>query len=221
MLTHLPREEAVHEPSCICLACGSTIFSRIGQDSARAGIRPLRLQTGGAHPAETDLPPLRDDRSGADAVPANRTRPGWPIEREVKERGAAKRPPIRQEWSAPTLADLRQLFDDALARTSAKGKLAVAICHSTARWTALPRWLEMSNNAAERAIRPLALGRRNWTFAGGQRAAALYAIIETAEINGLDVGACLADLIADRPINRIDELLPWAWRPLPRPHCDP
>ncbi len=86
--------------------------------------------------------------------------------------------------------------------------------------------LEMSNNAAERAIRPLALGRRNWTFAGsdagGQRAAALYTIIETAKMNGLDVEAYLADIIAriaDHPINRIDELLPWAWLSRNHPHA--
>lgn len=150
------------------------------------------------------------------------------IEREVKGRGSAERLAIRQERSVPILADLRQLFDDALARTSTKGKLGVAIRYSTTRWAALTRYttdgrLEMSNNAAERAIRPLAIGRRNWTFAGsdagGQRAAALYTIIESAKMNGLDVEAYLADVIAriaDHPINRIDELLPWAWLSLPR-----
>ncbi|TSD81041.1 IS66 family transposase, partial [Mycobacterium sp. KBS0706] len=71
------------------------------------------------------------------------------------------------------------------------------------------------------AIRPLALGRRNWTFAGsdagGRRAAAMYTIIESAKMNGLDVEAYLADVIAriaDHPIKRIDDLLPWNWRPL-------
>ena len=121
---------------------------------------------------------------------------------------------------------LYEVFDDALARTSTKSKLAVAIRYSTARWPALTRYttdgrLEICNNAAERAIRPLALGRRNWTFAGsdagGRRAAAPYTIIETAKMSGLDVEAYLADVvarIADHPINRIDELLPWHWRPL-------
>ncbi|OWJ69084.1 hypothetical protein BWR60_00650 [Inquilinus limosus] len=147
------------------------------------------------------------------------------IERESKGRSPAERLAARQERSVPILTDLRQLFDDALARTSTKGKLAVAIRYSTTRWAALTRYttdgrLEMTNNAAERAIRPLALGRRNWTFAGsdagGRRAAALYTITETAKMNGLDVEAYLADVIAriaDHPIKRIDELLPWNWRP--------
>jgi len=72
-------------------------------------------------------------------------------------------------------------------------------------------------------MRPLALGRRNWTFAGsdagGRRAAAMYTIIESAKMNGLDVEAYLADIIAriaDHPIRRIDDLLPWNWRPLRR-----
>ena len=77
----------------------------------------------------------------------------------------------------------------------------------------------MSNNAAERAIRPLALGRKNYLFAGsdagGRRAAAVYTIVETAKMNGLDPEAYLADVLArlaDHPANRIDELLPWNWR---------
>ena len=81
----------------------------------------------------------------------------------------------------------------------------------------------MTNNAAERAIRPLALGRKNYLFAGsdsgGQRAAILYTLIETAKLNGLDPEAYLRDVlarIADHPINRIDDLLPWAWAASPR-----
>lgn len=76
----------------------------------------------------------------------------------------------------------------------------------------------MTNNAAERAIRPLALGRKNYLFAGsdsgGRRAAILYTLIQTAVLNGLDPEAYLRDVlhrIADHPINRIDDLLPWAW----------
>lgn len=76
----------------------------------------------------------------------------------------------------------------------------------------------MSNNAAERAIRPLSLGRKNYLFAGsdhgGRRAATVYTILETAGMNGLDPEAYLADIlarIADHPANRIDELLPWTW----------
>jgi transposase len=147
------------------------------------------------------------------------------IEREIRGRGPEERLAVRQARSVPILEVLRRLLDDALARGSAKSKLADAIRYSTTRWEALTRYttdgrLEMSNNAAERAIRPLAIGRKNWTFAGsdagGQRAAAMYTLIETAKMNGLDPEAWLADVIvriADHPISRIDELLPWNWRP--------
>ena len=89
---------------------------------------------------------------------------------------------------------------------------------------ALTRFLEngricLSNNAAERALRGVAVGRRNWTFAGsdrgGQRAAAVYTLIETAKLNGVDPQAWLADVlarIADQPAQRLHELLPWHWR---------
>ena len=80
----------------------------------------------------------------------------------------------------------------------------------------------MTNNAAERAIRPLALARKNYLFAGsddgGRRAAIMYTLIETARLNGVDPEAWLVDVIgriADHPINRIDQLLPWNWSPVP------
>jgi transposase len=93
--------------------------------------------------------------------------------------------------------------------------------YSLVRWSALCRYtadgrLDICNNAAERAIRPLAIGRRNWTFAGsdsgGDRAVVMYTIIETAKLNGLDPEAYLRHLIAviaDHPVKRITELLPW------------
>lgn len=85
------------------------------------------------------------------------------------------------------------------------------------RGTAFSRYiddgrLEMSNNAAERAFRPLALGRKNWTFAGGERTAAIITLVQTAKLNGLAPEAYLRDIIgriADHPINRIGDLLPW------------
>ena len=104
---------------------------------------------------------------------------------------------------------------------SGRSELAKAIRYARSRWTALTRYLddgmlEISNNAAERAIRPLALGRKNYLFArsdaGGERAAIAYALIETAKLNGLDPEAYLREVvgrIADHPINRIAELLPW------------
>jgi transposase len=111
-----------------------------------------------------------------------------------------------------------------MAKVSGKSSLAGAIRYATSRWTALTHYiddgrLEMTNNAVEHALRPLALGRRNYLFAGsvegGRRAAILYTLIETAGLNGIDPEAWLADVIgriADHPINRVDEMLPWKWR---------
>src|SRR5690606_10650426 len=92
------------------------------------------------------------------------------------------------------------------------------------RWPAFTRFLDdgricMTNNAAERAVRGIAVGRRNWTFCGsdtgGQRAAVFYTLIETAKLNDVDPKAWLADVlahIADHQMNRIAELLPWNWK---------
>jgi Transposase IS66 family. len=148
------------------------------------------------------------------------------IERTIKGRDPDERLAVRQERSIPALDALRSFLNDTLARISGKSSLAKAIRYTTTRWAALTCYttdgrLEMSNNAAERAIRPLTLGRKNWTFAGsdagGRRAAAIYTIVETARMNDLDPEAYLADVIAriaDHPINQIQALLPWNWKPL-------
>ena len=112
-------------------------------------------------------------------------------------------------------------MEKTLAQISGKTPFAQALRYALTRWGALSRYtadgrLEISNNAAERAIRPLALGRKNWLFAGsdggGRRAAILYTLIESAKMNGLDPESYLRTVIAriaDHPINRLDELLPW------------
>ena len=136
----------------------------------------------------------------------------------------SERVAVRREQSAPVLAELRAFLDATLARISGKSDFAKAIRYATSRWTALTRYiddgrLEMTNNAAERAIRPLTLGRKNYLFAGsdegGRRAAIMYTLIETARFNDVDPEAWLADVIAriaDHPINQIDDLLPWRWQ---------
>jgi transposase len=143
------------------------------------------------------------------------------IEESIKGRPSAERAATRQELAVPLLADLKAMLESTLSRISGKSSLAQAIRYALPRWTALTRYttdgrLEISNNAAERAIRPLALGRKNWLFAGsdtgGERAATIYTIIETAKLNGLDPEAYLSALIAriaDHPMRRIAELLPW------------
>jgi transposase len=142
------------------------------------------------------------------------------------ERSAMGQPPeqrrlIRQRAARPLMDDLAAFLDASLATISGRSELAKAIRYARSRWIALTRYLddgtlEISNNAAERAIRPLALGRKNYLFAGsdagGERAAAAYTLIETAKLNGLDPEAYLREVlgrIADHPINRIGQLLPW------------
>jgi transposase len=110
------------------------------------------------------------------------------------------------------------------AKLSGQSKTAQAIAYCLTRWDALTRFLDdgrlcMSNNAAEREIRAVALGRKNWTFAGsdagGRRAAAIYTVIQTARLNDVDPQAWLADVLTrlqDHPAKRIDELLPWNWK---------
>jgi hypothetical protein len=142
------------------------------------------------------------------------------VERAVMGKPPDTRRATRQEKSLPLLEDLRAFFEISLRRLPSKGKLAEAMRYAVNRWEALIRYAEdgrceISNNAAERAIRPLTLGRKNWLFAGsdagGHRAAALYSLIETAKLNGIEPRAYLTtvlDRIADHPINRIDDLLP-------------
>ena len=143
------------------------------------------------------------------------------IERQVNGMPPDQRQRIRQAEAKPLLDELAVFLDAALAKISGKSQLAAAIRYARSRWAALTRYvddgrLDMSNNAAERAIRPLTLGRKNWIFAGadagGDRAAAIYTLVETAKLNGIDPEAYLRDIIgriAEHPINRIADLLPW------------
>jgi transposase len=145
------------------------------------------------------------------------------IESSVHGRAPEQRAAMRKEYAQPLLEQLKVFLDASLRQVSGKSALAKAIRYALSRWKALTRYvvdgrLEMSNNAAERAMRPPVLGRKNYLFvgsdAGGKRAACIYTIIETCRMNGIDPQAYLADIlarIADHPINRIDELLPWRW----------
>ena len=143
------------------------------------------------------------------------------IEADIRGHQPQERLAVRAERSVPLLAQMKTRFEETLDKISRKSSLAQAIRYSLSRWDALTRYttdgrLDICNNAAERAIRPLAIGRKNWTFAGsdsgGDRAATIYTIIETAKLNGIDPEAYLRALItriADHPAKRIDELLPW------------
>jgi transposase len=145
----------------------------------------------------------------------------YAIEKEVRGRSPEIRFAIRQARARPAIEDLRAWFDATLQTLSAKSDMAGAIRYAISRWTALTRYLddgevEIDNNAAERALRVVALGRKNYLFAGsnrgGERAAAFYSLIGTAKLNGLNPELYLRHVLAripDHPINRIGELLPW------------
>ncbi len=157
--------------------------------------------------------------------------PLFEIERSINGRSAAQRLAVRQELSAPLVANLETWMREQRAKLSRGNDVARAMDYMLKRWPAFTRFLQdgricLSNNVAERAIRGIALGRKSWLFAGsdrgGQRAAAMYSIIVTCKLNDVDPQAWLADVlnrIADHPAHRIDELLPWNWRPL-QAHAD-
>lgn len=145
----------------------------------------------------------------------------YAIEAEIRGRPPDERTMIRQARAGPLLDSLREWLRQTLGRVSKKSELAKAISYILSRWTALTRYrddgrIEIDNNAAERSLRAVALGRKNYLFcgsdAGGERAAAIYSLIGTAKLNDIDPEAYLRyilERIADHPIKRINELLPW------------
>ena len=146
------------------------------------------------------------------------------IEREINGTPAAARLLVRQRESQPIVAALEQWMRAERARLSRHAETAKAIDYMLTRWPTFTRFLDdgricLSNNAAERALRGIALGRRAWLFAGsdrgGERAAAIYTLIATAKLNNINPQAWLADVlarIADHPASRLHELLPWHWK---------
>lgn len=145
----------------------------------------------------------------------------YAIEAQIRGRPPDERRRYRQSRAGPVLEELHTWLSAMVGRVSAKSELARAIGYTLSRWQALTRYrddgrIEIDNNAAERALRGVAVGRGNYLFmgshAGGERAAAMYSLVETAKLNGLDPLAYLREVIArigDHPVNRVDELLPW------------
>lgn len=147
------------------------------------------------------------------------------IERDLVGLPAEARLAVRQRLSAPLVEDLQAWLVAERSKLSKHTKIAKAIDYliSPGHWLGFTRFLDdgracLTNNAAERSLRGVALGRKSWLFAGsergGQRAAAMYTLIGTAKLNNIDPQAWLADVIArisDLPISRLPELLPWNW----------
>jgi transposase len=145
----------------------------------------------------------------------------YEIEAQIRGQPPDHRREQRRARAGPLLEDMHEWLTGLLGRVSAKSEIAQAIGYSLVRWTALTRYvddgrIEIDNSAAERALRGVALGRNNYLFmgsdAGGERAAAMYSLVETAKLNGLDPQAYLREVfarIAEHPINRIEQLLPW------------
>jgi transposase len=150
----------------------------------------------------------------------------YDIERDIAGQPADIRLAARQKLSKPKVEAFRVWAEQQLTRIPGKGDLAKAFRYCLSRWSSFCLFLEdgrvaIDNNAAERALRPIGIGRKNWLFAGADTGAETLAramtIIETAKMNGIDPQAYLADVldrIHDHKINRLDELLPWNWSPL-------
>ena len=147
------------------------------------------------------------------------------IERAINGKLAADRLAVRQQLSAPLIDELAGWMRQERAKFSRHNDVAQAMDYMLNRWQAFTRFLHdgricLSNNAAERGLRGIALGRKAWLFAGsdrgGQRAAMMYGLIVTAKMNDVAPQAWLADVlarIADHPVHKLDELLPWSWQP--------
>ena len=149
----------------------------------------------------------------------------YEIERQVKELDAAQRTALRQEQSRPVLDALQQWMRLQRQKVPDSSATAKALDYSLRRWAALTRFVDdgqlpVDNNWIENQIRPIAIGRNNWLFAGslraGQRAATVMSLIQSARMNGHDPYAYLKDVLTRLPnhkASRIDELLPHRWQP--------
>lgn len=149
----------------------------------------------------------------------------YAVEVHIAGQPPGERARVRRERSGPIVEDLRRAIERALAQLSPKASMAVALRYVRKLWPSLTRFLdhgevEIDNGVAERALRGVAVGRRNWLFAGsikgGERAAAIYSAIETAKLNGVEPQAWLTDILIrigeGWPASRLDELMPWNWQ---------
>ncbi|MCJ8336064.1 MAG: IS66 family transposase [Epibacterium sp.] len=155
----------------------------------------------------------------------------YDIERDIKGLTADERHAVRQQQTKPKVEAFHAWAEAQLTRIPGKSDLAKAFRYGLSRWPSFTLLLEdgrvaIDNNAAERGMRPIGVGRRNWLFAGsdtgGETLARAMTIIETAKMNGLDPQAYLTDVLSrihDHKINKLDELLPWKWAPAEPADC--
>jgi hypothetical protein len=202
-------------------------FSGILQADAYAGFNALyedgRMQEAPcmAHIRRKFYDLLEAHRSPVAAEAMERIGQLYTIEEEIRGRPPDERREVRQKRSRPLMDSLQAWLEATLSKLSRRSDTAVAVRYALALWKALTRYcddgrIEIDNSAAERALRAVVLGRRNYLFAGsdkgGERAAVIYSLIGTAKLNGLDPEVYLREVlsrIADHPVNRIHELLPW------------
>jgi transposase len=197
-------------------------FNRLYEPSRKPG--PITEAACWAHARRKFLDLARLQKAPIAIEAVQRIDALFAIERQINGLPRDQRRAARAECSRALVDDLEGWLRERRRKLSGKSKTGEAIDYSLKRWTAFTRYLEdgrlcMSNNAAERELRAVALGRKNWTFAGsdegGRRAAAIYTLVQTAKLNDIDPQAWLADVLArlpDHPAKRLHELLPWNWR---------
>jgi len=181
--------------------------------------RFLRACRSQPDPKGPTIPPALEAVRRIDAIFAHK--------REINGHPAGERLAYRREHTAPLVRNLLSWMSSERPKLSRHAEVAKAMDYMLKRWPAFIRFLEdgricLTNNAAERALRGVALGRKAWLFCGsdrgGERAAAIYTLIGTAKLNDIDPQAWLADVLerlAGHPARSLPELLPWNWRPQP------
>jgi transposase len=176
-----------------------------------------------AHARRHLVDALESDAKGASEIVALIQRI-YAVEREAKQRTEPERKLLRLQASRPILEQIRVRLEGLWLAALPKGPLGKAIAYAQRNWTALNRYLdegylEIDNNAAERALRPVAVGRKNWLFAGsleaGKRAATLMTLVGTCKLNGIDPFAYLRDVLVRRhavSADRLYDLTPRGWK---------
>ena len=166
-------------------------------------------------------------RSPLAAEALRRIRALYLLETEIRTLAPDARAAHRQARAAPALMAFKTWLDEVLRKLPPGSSLAHAIAYTLGRWPALLTYLQdgrisLDSNPVERALRGVAVGRRNYLFAGsaggGRRAALLYSLIETCKLNDVEPYAYLKDVLTrlpTLPARDLDELMPWRWRPRP------